>query len=154
MVMVSASVVAAPAFAMARRNKQSWLGDPISLPDRTRIDRPLIIGAAIFGVGWGLAGLCPGPALVLLGTVRDIGAWIFVPALIVGSFLGRLYVPSSRLCASRSRTALSRRALARSRSDFGRPNLERLASASAPFAARALAFFARRKLTISPMARR
>jgi uncharacterized membrane protein YedE/YeeE len=90
MVMVSASVVAAPAFAMARRNKQSWLGDPISLPDRTRIDRPLIIGAAIFGVGWGLAGLCPGPALVLLGTVRDIGAWIFVPALIVGSFLGRL----------------------------------------------------------------
>jgi uncharacterized membrane protein YedE/YeeE len=88
-VMFSATIVAAPAFAMARRTHHSWLGETISLPDRRHIDSELLVGAAIFGVGWGLAGLCPGPALVLLGAF-DIGALIFVPAVIVGSFLGRM----------------------------------------------------------------
>ena len=89
LVMISASVVAAPAFAMARRTHHSWLGETISLPDRRHIDNHLLIGAAIFGVGWGLAGICPGPGLVLLGSF-DIGALIFIPAVIVGSFLGRM----------------------------------------------------------------
>ena len=91
-VMVSASVVAAPAFAMARRTHHSWLGETITLPDRRHIDNQLLIGAAIFGVGWGLAGICPGPGLVLLGSF-DIGALIFIPAVIVGSFLGRMRRP-------------------------------------------------------------
>jgi len=88
-VMVAASVVAAPAFAMARRTHHSWLGETITLPDRRHIDSQLLIGAAIFGVGWGLAGICPGPGLVLLGAF-DIPALIFIPAVIVGSFLGRM----------------------------------------------------------------
>ena len=91
-VMVAASVVAAPAFAMARRTHHSWLGEDITLPNRTHIDSRLITGAAIFGVGWGLVGLCPGPALVLLGTF-DRGVLIFLPAMIVGALLGRLRRP-------------------------------------------------------------
>jgi uncharacterized membrane protein YedE/YeeE len=88
-VMIAASVVAAPAYAMVRRTRHSWLGDDVSLPNRTHIDSRLITGAAIFGVGWGLIGLCPGPALVLLGTF-DRGVLIFLPAMIVGVLLGRL----------------------------------------------------------------
>jgi uncharacterized membrane protein YedE/YeeE len=89
LVMVAAAVVSAPAFAMARRSSHSWLGEPISLPNRRNIDNALLTGAAIFGVGWGLAGLCPAPGLALLG-IFDAGALLFVPAVIVGSFIGRL----------------------------------------------------------------
>jgi uncharacterized membrane protein YedE/YeeE len=52
------------------------------------IDRPLVIGAAIFGVGWGLGGFCPGPALANLGAFR-IEALIFVPAMAMGMFLAQ-----------------------------------------------------------------
>jgi uncharacterized membrane protein YedE/YeeE len=93
LVMLAATVVAAPAFALARNSKHPLLGERFYLPtDRLRLDNPLMVGAAIFGVGWGLAGLCPGPALVLLGTY-DKGALIFIPAVIVGSLLGRLRQP-------------------------------------------------------------
>ena len=91
-VMMGAVVVATPAFCYARAPKHhALLGDEFQLPaSRTLIDSPLVIGAALFGAGWGLAGLCPGPSLALLGTF-DIGALIFVPALIVGS-LGARYL--------------------------------------------------------------
>jgi uncharacterized membrane protein YedE/YeeE len=58
------------------------------LPTRTQIDRPLVVGAAIFGVGWGLAGYCPGPAIAALG----LGTWeapVFVAALAAGSLTHR-----------------------------------------------------------------
>ena len=58
-------------------------------PDKRRIDAPLIGGAILFGVGWGLAGLCPGPALVSLGTLRA-PAIVFVAAMIAGMHLLRL----------------------------------------------------------------
>ena len=93
LVMLAAAVVAAPAYALARNSKHPLLGDRFHLPaDRLRLDSPLLAGAAIFGVGWGLAGLCPGPALVLLGTY-DKGAMIFIPAAIIGSLLGRIRPP-------------------------------------------------------------
>jgi uncharacterized membrane protein YedE/YeeE len=57
-----------------------------SLPVPGRIDGRLIAGAAIFGVGWGLSGFCPGPALTALGGGRP-AAWWFVPALIAGVLL-------------------------------------------------------------------
>ena len=88
-VMAGGIVVAAPAFWIARRRKQSLLGEEIHLPDRLHITRELVVGAAIFGIGWGLAGICPGPGLVLLGAL-DTGAFYFVPALIAGMFLARL----------------------------------------------------------------
>lgn len=90
-VMVSAVITAAPAFWLARHSHthHALLGDDFQLPpNRTKIDSPLIVGAAMFGVGWGLAGLCPGPALALLGTI-DIGALLFVPAMIVGAMTTR-----------------------------------------------------------------
>jgi uncharacterized membrane protein YedE/YeeE len=59
------------------------------LPTKTRLDRRLLIGSAIFGVGWGLAGFCPGPAIAGLSTFM-IEPFIFVAAMIVGSQLQRL----------------------------------------------------------------
>ena len=88
-VMAAAVMVAAPAFAWMRRHRRSLLGDPVELPDRRKVTPRLLIGAALFGVGWGLAGLCPGPSLVLLG--QDGGSVIlFVAAMIAGQKLGNL----------------------------------------------------------------
>ncbi|BAI73460.1 hypothetical protein AZL_028220 [Azospirillum sp. B510] len=82
-VMTGAIAVAAPAFAIARRKPVAALGDPIALPDRRHIDGRLVGGAALFGLGWGLAGICPGPALVLLGN-DGLSALLFVAALLAG----------------------------------------------------------------------
>jgi uncharacterized membrane protein YedE/YeeE len=57
-------------------------------PASSPIDRQLVIGAAIFGVGWGLSGFCPGPALANLGALR-IQALVFVGAMMVGMFLAQ-----------------------------------------------------------------
>jgi uncharacterized membrane protein YedE/YeeE len=86
LVMGGAVIVALPAFALARRKGVAVLGERIELPDRFRLDRRLVIGAAIFGLGWGLSGICPAPGIVLLGL--DPGkAGLFVAALIVGAWL-------------------------------------------------------------------
>lgn len=86
-VMAGAIAVATPAFALAKRRRAAALGDPIRLPDRRRpVDFPLVAGAAIFGAGWGLSGLCPGPALVLLSTVQ-IKAAVFLVAALAGIWL-------------------------------------------------------------------
>lgn len=87
LVMVAAIAVAAPAFARARRHPISLLGEAISLPDRRRITWKLVLGATIFGLGWGLAGICPGPSLVLLGQ-DGTQVLLFVAALIAGSWCG------------------------------------------------------------------
>ena len=63
-----------------------------SLPTLTAIDAPLLAGAAIFGVGWGLGGFCPGPALVALGAGAPAALW-FVPAMVVGMLLHRAVRP-------------------------------------------------------------
>lgn len=62
---------------------------PVELPDRLRIDRPLVAGATIFGVGWGLSGICPGPGLVLLASGRGI-VYLFMAAVIAGMWLVQL----------------------------------------------------------------
>lgn len=66
-VMGGAIGVAAPVFAWARRRPRTLGGATIDLPARGPVTRQLVLGSVLFGVGWGLAGLCPGPALVLLG---------------------------------------------------------------------------------------
>lgn len=86
LVMVSAILVAAPAFARARRRPAALLGTTITLPDRRLITRRLVLGAVLFGLGWGLAGLCPGPALVLLGREGPRAA-LFLVALVLGQWL-------------------------------------------------------------------
>jgi hypothetical protein len=71
------------AFALARRRSTALLGGAMHLPSRREIDAPLVVGSLVFGVGWGLAGFCPGPALVALGA----GHWqalVFTLAMVVG----------------------------------------------------------------------
>jgi uncharacterized membrane protein YedE/YeeE len=87
-VMGGAIAVALPAFALARRRASAWVGDPIDLPTKRAIDAPLVVGAAIFGVGWGLAGVCPGPGVVDLGFLSP-GAAIFVAAMAAGMLAWR-----------------------------------------------------------------
>lgn len=71
------------AFALARRRTQSLLGLPMQLPTSRQLDRRLVGGSITFGIGWGLAGICPGPALVLLGSGSYKGM-IFVVAMLAG----------------------------------------------------------------------
>jgi uncharacterized membrane protein YedE/YeeE len=81
--MGGAIAVGSVAFATARKLKHSYLGNTINLPASRVIDRRLVLGSLVFGVGWGLAGICPGPALVLLGSGSAKGI-VFVAAMLLG----------------------------------------------------------------------
>ena len=83
LVMGGAIAVGVGAFALARRRSRAWSGDLIELPTSSLIDSRLIGGGVLFGIGWGIAGLCPGPALVALG--GGMGqAGLFVLAMLAG----------------------------------------------------------------------
>jgi uncharacterized membrane protein YedE/YeeE len=71
------------AFAFAKKRALSFLGDAMRMPTSSQIDRRLILGALMFGAGWGLAGLCPGPALVSLATGQPKAA-AFVVFMVAG----------------------------------------------------------------------
>lgn len=86
LVMVGAIGVGLAAFSLAKKRKRSLLGAEMKLPTATRIDRPLVLGAVMFGAGWGLAGFCPGPALVALG-MGEFKALVFVLAMLAGMVL-------------------------------------------------------------------
>ena len=83
LVMAGAIAIGAVGFALARRRTRSWTGDLIELPANTLIDRRLLLGGVLFGAGWGIAGLCPGPAIVSAGA-GSIAALVFVCAMFVG----------------------------------------------------------------------
>ena len=83
LVMGGAISVAVFAFAAARRRTLSWTGGHMELPVNTVIDRRLLAGGMLFGVGWGICGFCPGPALVALSSGLP-AAWVFVIAMLVG----------------------------------------------------------------------
>ena len=89
LVMVGASGAAWLPFAWARRRERSLLGAPLQLPTAQQPDRRLLLGSLVFGAGWGLAGFCPGPALVALGMGRP-QAYVFVLAMLVGMGLFEL----------------------------------------------------------------
>lgn len=90
LVMGGAIALGLPGFAWARRRSCSLLGEPMQLPTRQAVDAPLLIGSALFGIGWGLAGYCPGPALV--GTAAGLGsAAIFSAAMLAGMLLFGLW---------------------------------------------------------------
>jgi uncharacterized protein len=82
-VMAAALVVSIPGFRLARRRTRPILADAVAWPTKTVIDRPLIAGAALFGAGWGLVGLCPGPAIANLATLSP-PVLLFVAAMIAG----------------------------------------------------------------------
>jgi thiosulfate dehydrogenase len=92
-VMVGAIGVSAIAFHRSTRRASPVLGDRFRVPEKgAPIDRRLLAGAAIFGVGWGLAGLCPGPAVVSLASLQT-GAIVFVVCMLVGMAIHRALVP-------------------------------------------------------------
>jgi uncharacterized protein len=78
-------------FARAARQKRSWTGDLMEIPSSRVIDRRLIVGGILFGVGWGIGGFCPGPALVALGSGMP-EAGVFVVAMLVGMVLHDRYL--------------------------------------------------------------
>jgi uncharacterized membrane protein YedE/YeeE len=82
-VMGGAIAVAVAAFALARKRTQNFLGGAMHLPTRSDIDQRLIVGSLVFGAGWGIAGFCPGPAIVSLAAGQP-KALLFVVAMLVG----------------------------------------------------------------------
>lgn len=82
-VMPSAIAVYAVGFAIARRLQRPVLGDTFVLPKKTKLDPRLLFGAALFGVGWGLAGYCPGPGIVA-SAGGSSSAVVFVVGLLAG----------------------------------------------------------------------
>jgi uncharacterized membrane protein YedE/YeeE len=82
-VMAGAVAVGMGAFAVANKRVASFLGAEMKLSRARDIDRRLIAGSALFGIGWGIAGFCPGPALVALG-MGEAKALVFVAAMLVG----------------------------------------------------------------------
>lgn len=88
LVMLGALVVTFVTYRLIGRRPKPLLAPKFFLPTRTELDRPLLLGAAIFGIGWGLAGYCPGPGIAALG----LGTWeapVFIGALAAGSLTHR-----------------------------------------------------------------
>ena len=86
LVMGGALAVSFFAYALAKRRTTSVLGGAMHLPKADQIDRRLVLGSLTFGVGWGLAGFCPGPGLVSMAS-GEIKAALFVAALVAGMLI-------------------------------------------------------------------
>jgi len=83
LVMGGGIAVGTVGFALARRRTKSLSGEPIDWPTSTLIDARLLVGGVMFGLGWGLAGFCPGPALVAASSGFAPALW-FIPAMLLG----------------------------------------------------------------------
>ena len=89
LVMAAALAVSMPGFAWTRRRQRSFTGEPLPALPPQSLSARLLLGSALFGIGWGIAGYCPGPALANLA--RGSGeALLFVTAMLAGSQLARL----------------------------------------------------------------
>jgi uncharacterized membrane protein YedE/YeeE len=96
LVMAGALAVSALGFRIARRRGHPLLAARFAMPSRRDLDPELLVGSALFGVGWGLGGLCPGPSLA--GLLQGVGGvYVFVAAMLVGVVLHRwVYAPLRR----------------------------------------------------------
>jgi uncharacterized protein len=88
-VMAGALAIGFVGFGLAKRRRRDIFGAPLALPERGAIDRRLLLGSAIFGIGWGLAGICPGPGLVDVGFLEP-RALVFVAAMAIGMVMYNL----------------------------------------------------------------
>ena len=88
-VMVSAIGVHAVAWLVARTRARPLWGERFHVPANAPIDRRLVTGAAVFGIGWGLSGVCPGPGIVAASTLAP--SWlVFVGSMVAGMVLHRI----------------------------------------------------------------
>ncbi|MCB1648567.1 MAG: YeeE/YedE family protein [Pseudomonadales bacterium] len=87
LVMGSALAFTLIGFPLITRKAHPILAEKFTLPTKKTLDLPLISGAVLFGIGWGLAGLCPGPAIAGLASLNP-GIFLFVAAMIAGQFIG------------------------------------------------------------------
>jgi len=92
-VMAGALTVAVPGFQYARLMHKPFLAVSFSMPGKKDLDKKLILGAVIFGLGWGLAGICPGPSLVALNSLDMKVVW-FVLSMLVGIVAHDKLLPS------------------------------------------------------------
>jgi uncharacterized membrane protein YedE/YeeE len=92
-VIVPAILVMFVAVRLGKRRKAPAFDLEFHEPEFKRIDAPLVIGAALFGIGWGMSGICPGPAISLVAFLPN-NLWIFLLAMFIGSYLGKFIIPS------------------------------------------------------------
>lgn len=85
-VMGGAILIGSGGFAIAKKRQRSLLGAPMQLPTVSNLDKSLLVGSLAFGVGWGISGFCPGPAIVSAATGQP-KAWVFVAAMLIGMAL-------------------------------------------------------------------
>jgi hypothetical protein len=85
-VMAGAILVGSVAFTIAKKRQFSLLGAPMRLPSATKLDNRLLLGSLVFGIGWGLSGFCPGPAVVSAAAGQP-KAWLFVASMLSGMAL-------------------------------------------------------------------
>ncbi|SFM56537.1 DUF6691 family protein [Marinobacter zhejiangensis] len=90
LVMAGAIGVGLFGFMVAKKRTVTVFGGPLRLPTATQIDKRLVLGSLAFGVGWGLAGFCPGPALVGLGA-GEIKALVFTASMVAGMAIFELF---------------------------------------------------------------
>jgi len=90
-VMAGAVTVAALGFRSVQRRARPWLDERFHVTRRIGIDRQLLIGAGLFGIGWGIGGYCPGPAIALLAAPNH-EAWVFLPSLLAGMAFARGWI--------------------------------------------------------------
>ena len=89
-VMIGAIALASIGFFASRHTGKPLLDDTRHLPTKKKIDVQLIVGSAIFGAGWGIAGFCPGPVMVAVGAGK-FGAVIFLAAMLAGMLAFKLF---------------------------------------------------------------
>lgn len=87
-VMLGAIAVTFPAFRLIKTDSKPIAAPSFELPTRNDIDKPLLIGASLFGIGWGLSGYCPGPAVVSV-VVSWQAMLVFFPAMLLGMWFAR-----------------------------------------------------------------
>lgn len=86
LVMGGAIAVGVFAFSAAKKRSLSYLGVDLRLPGQQHIDKRLVVGSLLFGAGWGLAGFCPGPALVSMAAGQSKAVW-FVVSMLIGMLI-------------------------------------------------------------------
>lgn len=103
-VMGGAIAITMPGFWLTQKRTKPLFQDAFHLPTRSDISTRLIIGASIFGIGWGLGGFCPGPAITAIPTGM-IGTSVFVFTMVVGMWLAKLLVRSTDKAATIQRSS-------------------------------------------------